>query len=162
MIIVKVEGHRSDIIDDIPKLIQYIGGNVSNNASNGKSKSNLSKTKQLNKSDTEDGAIKKRQRINSSKTKENNRNTLKKCNSLSEISTKTAKENLSVFTAQDVGGKFKTDEDIDMSANKSKEKLVERRSWGHIQVSLLHFLFKTKLGSFIFLLNRFKMFQLSI
>lgn len=130
-----VEGHRSDIIHDIPKLIQYIGGNNSNTSKN---KSNFNKAKQANKSDTEDGAVKKRQRINSSKTKESNRNTLKKCNSLGEMSTKGTEENLSVFTAQDSSGKFKTDEDIDIQANKSKEKLVERRSWGHIETSSLY------------------------
>lgn len=121
-----MEGHRSDIINDVDKLIQYIRGDK--DITSNKSKSNVHKSKQL-KQHSEDGASqKKKQRTHSSKAKEG-RSELKKSNSLGEIST--AKLDNFTFTEKE--------EKVVLRGAKTgqADRPKERRSWGNVEVRLI-------------------------
>lgn len=122
-----VAGYRGDIVYDIPKLLQFIGGSSSETStSSGKNKSNIQKSK-LYKQDTDDGNKSKKQRSHS-KNKENHSD-LKKSNSMGEISTSKLDE-FEFNTNQD-------NEKVILRMNKSHggEKPRERRSWGNVEVS---------------------------
>ncbi|XP_049824312.1 uncharacterized protein LOC109604854 isoform X3 [Aethina tumida] len=129
-----VEGHRSDIINDIPKLVEFIGGSEAL----GK-RPNVHKSKQLHKQHTSEDGSKggsKKQRAHSTKGKESRASELKKSNSLGEIST----ANLADFA-------FGTDVDADgtkhgdggakvalrVTKSNNADRPRERRSWGTVE-----------------------------
>lgn len=128
-----VEGHRSDIINDVDKLIQYIGGEK-NETSNKAAKSNVHKSKQLNKQHTSEDSSRggnnsnsKKQRAHSSKGKES-RSEIKKSNSLGEIST--AKLDDFTFFTTEEGEENK----VVLRGNKNQaDRPKERRSWGNVE-----------------------------
>ncbi|KAJ8930558.1 hypothetical protein NQ314_016620 [Rhamnusium bicolor] len=126
-----VEGHRSDIINDVDKLIQYIGGDK-DNISSGKTKSNVHKSKQLHKQHTsEDGGRNKKQRAHSSKGKES-RAELKKSNSLGEISM--AKLDEFAFAS---GSEKNSESKVVLRSNKGQnDRPKERRSWGNVEIGI--------------------------
>ncbi|KAJ8916031.1 hypothetical protein NQ315_010899, partial [Exocentrus adspersus] len=123
-----VAGHRSDIIDDVDKLIQYIGGDKENSSSS-KTKSSVHKSKQLHKQHTsEDGGRSKKQRAHSSKGKES-RSELKKSNSLGEISI--AKLDEYAFSS---GHEKDTETKVVLRPGKGhNDRPKERRSWGNVE-----------------------------
>ncbi|KAK9892509.1 hypothetical protein WA026_020497 [Henosepilachna vigintioctopunctata] len=132
----KVEGHRSDIINDVTKLLEYIG---ENKRQSGTTKTNAHRSsKQLHKHTSEEGPRNsKKQRAQSSKGKEN-RSELKKSNSLGEIST-VKLENFA-FSGKD---SEKTDvkeppaKHVDVTHKVKKETSVDkprdRRSCGNVE-----------------------------
>lgn len=132
-IVFKVEGHRGDIINDVDKLIQFIGGDE-DIISSSKPKSNFHKSKQLKQHVSEDAQRGKKQRAQSSKGKES-RAELKKSNSLGEIST-TKLENFE-FTSE------KEENKVVLRTGKpnQNDRPKERRSWGNVEVSLFCFFF---------------------
>ncbi|KAJ8979806.1 hypothetical protein NQ317_001296, partial [Molorchus minor] len=119
---------RSDIIDDVDKLMQYIGGDE-DGISSGKTKSNVHKSKQLHKQHaSEDGGRSKKQRAHSSKGKES-RSELKKSNSLGEISTAMLDE--FAFAS---GSEKDTENKVVLRPNKGQnDRPKERRSWGNVE-----------------------------
>lgn len=106
-----VKGHRSDIINDMDKLMEFIG-------TDDQSEKNRSIKSKLNRHSSDDTKSKKR--AHSSKSKDN-RSKLKKSNSLGEIST----TNLDDF-------EFENDKVV-LRNNKNVEKPRERRSWGNME-----------------------------
>nr|XP_023024108.1 uncharacterized protein LOC111512246 [Leptinotarsa decemlineata] len=126
-----VEGHRSDIINDVDKLIQYIrGDNESNISSTSKAKTHVHKSKQLHKQHTtEDGPRSKKQRAHSSKGKEN-RSELKKSNSLGEIPM--AKLDEFAFAATN-GAEKDGDGKVVLRNKGQSDRPKERRSWGNVE-----------------------------
>lgn len=125
----QVEGHRSDIINDVDKLIQYIRGDK-DNITSGKTKSNLHKSKQLKQHSEDNVSQKKKQRAHSSRSKEG-RSELKKSNSLGEIST-TKLDNFA----------FAEKEENKVVLRNGKvaqtDRPKERRSWGNVDVSKIY------------------------
>ncbi|CAH0549441.1 unnamed protein product [Brassicogethes aeneus] len=122
-----VEGHRGDIINDIPKLVEFIGGGDAL-----PKKSNLHKSKQLHKQHTADEATVKggkKQRAHSTKGKES-RGELKKSNSLGEISTANLEDfEFDAAENSDVGK-------VVLRAAKNgggSDRPRERRSWGTVE-----------------------------
>ncbi|CAH1118421.1 unnamed protein product [Phaedon cochleariae] len=127
----RVEGHRSDIINDVDKLIQYIKGGDAGTVGKGGRSSNVHKSKQLHKQHaSEDGpSSRKKQRANSTKGKES-RPELKKSNSLGEISTAT----LDDFAFVGSSGSEKDSEGKVVLRHKSQgDRPKERRSWGNVE-----------------------------
>lgn len=122
-----MEGHRGDIIDDVEKLVQFIGGDE-DTISSSKPKSNFHKSKQLKHHVSEDTQRSKKQRAHSSKCKES-RGELKKSNSLGEIST-TKLDNFDFST-------IKEENKVVLRTGKStqNDRPKERRSWGNVEVS---------------------------
>ncbi|CAH1275121.1 unnamed protein product [Diabrotica balteata] len=128
-----VEGHRSDIINDVDKLIQYIGGDKTDTPSGKSSKSNVHKSKQLHKQHASEDSGRgssgscKKQRAHSSKGKES-RSEIKKSNSLGEIST--AKLDDFTFVAPENDDENK----VVLRGNKyQSDRPKERRSWGNVE-----------------------------
>ncbi|XP_072381591.1 uncharacterized protein [Diabrotica undecimpunctata] len=129
-----VEGHRSDIINDVDKLIQYIGGDKTDTPSGKSSKSNVHKSKQLHKQHASEDSGRgssgscKKQRAHSSKGKES-RSEIKKSNSLGEIST--AKLDDFTFAAPENDDENK----VVLRGNKyQSDRPKERRSWGNVEI----------------------------
>lgn len=122
-----MEGHRSDIINDVDKLIQFIGGDE-DTISSSKPKSNFHKSKQLKQHVSEDAQRNKKQRANSSKGEET-RGELKKSNSLGEIST-TKLDNFE-FTTEKEENKVV----LRTGKHSQNDRPKERRSWGNVEVS---------------------------
>ncbi|XP_056638058.1 dentin sialophosphoprotein-like isoform X1 [Diorhabda sublineata] len=128
-----VEGHRGDIIDDVDKLIQFIGGEK-NESSTKTAKSNVHKSKQLHKQHASEDSGRsgnnsnsKKQRAHSSKGKEP-RSEIKKSNSLGEIST--AKLDDFTFFTTEEGEENK----VVLRGNKNQtDRPKERRSWGNVE-----------------------------
>ncbi|XP_018572853.1 uncharacterized protein DDB_G0284459 isoform X2 [Anoplophora glabripennis] len=123
-----VAGHRSDIIHDVDKLMQYIGGDKENDSS-GRTKSNVHKSKQLHKQHTsDDSGRSKKQRAHSPKGKES-RSELKKSNSLGEIST--AKLEEFAFAS---GSEKDSENKVVLRPGKGQnDRPKERRSWGTVE-----------------------------
>ncbi|XP_063926642.1 uncharacterized protein LOC135140150 isoform X2 [Zophobas morio] len=109
-----VEGHRSDIISDIDKLMEFIG------ITDDQNEKRSIKSKQLNRHSSDDTS-KSKKRAHSSKSKDN-RSKLKKSNSLGEIST----TNLDDF-------EFNKDKVVLRNNKNSTDKPRERRSWGNME-----------------------------
>ncbi|KAG5884717.1 hypothetical protein JTB14_019840 [Gonioctena quinquepunctata] len=125
-----VEGHRSDIINDVDKLIQYIRGDKDDNNISSRTRTNVHKSKQLHKQHTsEDGPRSKKQRAHSSKGKEG-RSELKKSNSLGEIST--AKLDEFAFVAS-TGSEKDGDGKVVLRNMGQVDRPKERRSWGNVE-----------------------------
>lgn len=120
----EVAGNRGE--DDIPLLLQFIGGSSAEtgSSSGGKNKSNIQKSK-LYKQDTEDGKSKKQR--SHSKNKES-RGELKKSNSMGEISS--SKLDDFEFNANQDNEKVI----LRMNKSHSGDKPRERRSWGNVEV----------------------------
>lgn len=108
-----VAGHRGDIIDDLDKLIEFIGGNDKDGTS--KSKSNVNKSK-LNK---EERSINKKQRTRS-KAKNDN---MQKSTSMEEIS---------ITKLEDFNFATENESKVPLRPTKSNsDRPRERRSWGN-------------------------------
>jgi hypothetical protein len=108
-----VKGHRSDIINDMRKLMEFIGDDQTE-------KNRPIKSKQLNRHPSDDTS-KSKKRAHSSKSKDN-RSKLKKSNSLGEIST----TNLDDF-------EFNKDKVMMRNNKNMTDKPRERRSWGTME-----------------------------
>lgn len=124
-------GHRSDIINDLDKLVEYIGGN--DEQSGAKSKSNMHKTK-LHKqhfSGSDDKSANKKQRTRSKGKTEK----IQKSNSMEEISISKL-DDFSFSQECDVNK-------VPLRITKSNaDRPRERRSWGNSEVSVTtHFIF---------------------
>ncbi|KAJ8954232.1 hypothetical protein NQ318_005828 [Aromia moschata] len=137
-----VEGHRSDIIDDVDKLIQYIGGD---GISTGRTKSSVHKSKQLHKQHaSEDGGRGgKKQRAHSSKGKEG-RSELKKSNSLGEISTAKLDEFAFAGGGGDGGEAVEKGSESKVVLRQGKaqgDRPKERRSLGDVETSPIQSLY---------------------
>ncbi|XP_008201602.2 uncharacterized protein LOC103315223 isoform X2 [Tribolium castaneum] len=104
-----VKGHRSDIINDMEKLMEFIG------ITDDQSEKNRSIHKSKLNRHSSDDTTKSKKRAHSSKSKDN-RSKLKKSNSLGEIST----TNLDDF-------------EVVLRNNKAMDKPRERRSWGNME-----------------------------
>lgn len=122
-----VVGHRSDIIDDLDKLVEFIDGNEEHQhqqQSGAKSKSNLHKSKQLHKHvSTEEKPANKKQRTRS-KAKNGD---MQKSTSMEEIST---------TKLEDFNFSKDPDSKVPLRPTKSNaERPRERRSWGNSEVS---------------------------
>ncbi|RZC42440.1 micronuclear linker histone polyprotein-like [Asbolus verrucosus] len=111
-----VKGHRSDIINDMDKLMEFIGITDDQSEKNNRS----IKSKQLNRHSSDDTS-KSKKRAHSSKSKDN-RSKLKKSNSLGEIST----TNLDDF-------EFDKDKVVMRNGKNGTDKPRERRSWGNME-----------------------------
>ncbi|CAG9861063.1 unnamed protein product [Phyllotreta striolata] len=132
-----VEGHRSDIINDVDKLIQYVLGDKDDNTGGKATKSNVHKSKQLHKQHASEdsgrggsssSSAAKKQRAHSSKGKES-RSEMKKSNSLGEIST--AKLDDFAFVTNEEDDK---ESNVVIRSNKNQsERPKERRSWGNVE-----------------------------
>ncbi|XP_044260420.1 uncharacterized protein LOC123008604 isoform X2 [Tribolium madens] len=109
-----VKGHRSDIINDMEKLMEFIG------IPNDQSEKNRSIKSKLNRHSSDD-TTKSKKRAHSSKSKDN-RSKLKKSNSLGEIST----TNLDDF-------EFNKDNVVLRNNKNVIDKPRERRSWGNME-----------------------------
>ncbi|KAL3271225.1 hypothetical protein HHI36_021720 [Cryptolaemus montrouzieri] len=128
----KVEGHRSDIINDVKKLLEFIGENKPQSGAPNKTNANRS-SKQLHKHTSEEGPRSgKKQRAQSTKGKES-RTELKKSNSLGEIST-TKMENFG-FDDDDRDVNEQEGGEVILRAKKdvTPELPRERRSWGDVE-----------------------------
>ncbi|CAG9770118.1 unnamed protein product [Ceutorhynchus assimilis] len=128
-----IEGHRSEIINNVDQLLHFIEGTTENNL---KSRPVQSKSKQLHKQHTtEEGGSKTGKRRHKSGTKENEsgndgRHELKKSNSLSEISgMKLDRE----FEAFGKNKPEKDEENVVLRGNKPMDRTRERRSWGNVE-----------------------------
>lgn len=125
----KVSGHRSDIINDVDKLVDYIDGNEDH--STGKSKAGTQKSHKLNDNNVfDEGNTKgnsKKQKTRSKASAGGKTSNLKKSNSLEEIST-TKLEDFEY--TQDEGGTK-----VPLRPTKSNvDRPRERRSWGNSEV----------------------------
>ncbi|XP_022902806.2 uncharacterized protein DDB_G0283697-like isoform X1 [Onthophagus taurus] len=123
----KVTGHRSDIIDDVDKLIDFIAGNdVRKEKAN---KQNVPNKKNLQKhhlASFDDAKATKKQRARTSKPKTGSN--LQKSNSLEEISTTKIED-------------FSFENDVVVLRQPKGDRPRERRSWGNsepVQVQTLY------------------------
>lgn len=121
-----VVGHRSDIIDDLDKLVEFIDGNEEQQQqqqSGAKSKSNLHKSKLHKHVSTEEKPVNKKQRTRS-KAKNGD---MQKSTSMEEIST---------TKLEDFNFSKDSDSKVPLRPTKSNaDRPRERRSWGNSEVS---------------------------
>lgn len=113
-----VAGHRSDIINDLDKLVEYIGGNEDGTS---KPKSNVHKSK-LHKHISEEKNTNKKQRTRSKGKNDN----IQKSTSMEEIST---------TKLEDFNFSQESENKVALRPTKSNaERPRERRSWGNSEV----------------------------
>lgn len=121
----KLVGHRGDIINDVDKLVEFIGDGPQGGSQN---KSNSHRQKQIHKNASEVSSKggKKQKGAQSSKNKENSvKNDLKKSNSLEEIST----TKLDGFKFDEDNNEQKSEqrkEEPDKTAVKAKTETTEK------------------------------------
>ncbi|XP_019765617.2 uncharacterized protein LOC109541256 isoform X2 [Dendroctonus ponderosae] len=135
-----IQGHRSEIIDDVDELLHYIEGTTDNM----KSRTIQSKSKQVHKQHPPDDAGsrvgKKKQFKSVSKDSDNNleaesRHELKKSNSLVEISGMKSDREFERFT-NNKNKQEKDKENVALRGNKPTiDRSRERRSWGDVEPS---------------------------
>ncbi|KAL1501966.1 hypothetical protein ABEB36_007187 [Hypothenemus hampei] len=131
-----IEGHKSEIIHNVDRLVQFIEGTTENNNSgNVKSRQvQQSKSKQLHKQHTaeEGGTKSKKRHLKSGKDNggDNIGGELKKSNSLGEISGMKLDREFETFKNK----REKEDENVVLRGNKpGLDRTRERRSWGTME-----------------------------
>ncbi|XP_076254587.1 uncharacterized protein LOC143192798 isoform X3 [Rhynchophorus ferrugineus] len=128
-----IAGHKSDIINNIDELVQFIEGDTENKARSTQS----SKSKQLhNQHNSDDGGSrtyrKKHSKIVSKEngSTSNSRHELKKSNSLGEISEMKLGREFEGFS----GKSYEDNEKVVLRTNKNTtDRARERRSWGNVE-----------------------------
>ncbi|XP_030749040.1 uncharacterized protein LOC115877098 isoform X2 [Sitophilus oryzae] len=132
-----IEGHRSEIIDNVEQLVHYIEGTTENSL---KSRSvQSSKSRQFHKQhNSEDGGSKTGKRKHPKAGGKENGNTgtgrheLKKSNSLGEISERKLGREFEAFGEKN----DQDDENVVLRTNKTiGDRTRERRSWGTVEPS---------------------------